>query len=319
MTAVETPVEKWAGAVRTVTLGAEGSTRSRTVTVGGEAALPFLHFEGALPNRPAIAAELSDIYPADWSPALLEAWGEAAHDPAAWAAEAERRGADLIALKLRGAHPDQGDASPDACVATVKAVLAASGLPLIVYGPGVADKDNEVLVAVADATKGERIALGLCEDKNYRTIVAAALGNDHVVIGQTPIDVNLAKQLNILMSDMGMPLERVLMDPNTGALGYGIEYTYSVMERLRLAALMGDTMCQQPMICTAGEESWRQKESRVAEGVPEAWGDLGTRGVIWEITTATAVLEAGADIIVLRHPDSIAHMQHHIADLMKGE
>ena len=145
---------------------------------------------------------------------------------------------------------------------TVERVLAAVPVPLIVYGPGSADKDNEVLVAVAEKTKGEQLALGLCEDKNYRTIVAAALGNGHAVIAQTPIDVNLAKQLNILISDMGLPLERVLMDPNTGALGYGLEYTYSVMERLRLAALMGDTMTQQPMICTAGEEAWRQKEGR---------------------------------------------------------
>ena len=201
-------------------------------------------------------------------------------------------GADLIALKLRSAHPERGDAGADACVATVKAVLGAVGVPLIVYGPGSADKDNEVLVAVAEATKGERLALGHCEDKNYRTIVAAALGNGHLVVGQTPIDVNLAKQLNILISDMGLPLDRVLMDPNTGALGYGIEYTYSVMERLRLAALMGDTMTQQPMICTVGEEAWRQKEARAAEGVPAAWGELAARGVVWEVTTATALLHS---------------------------
>ena len=149
---------------------------------------------------------------------------------------------------------------------TVKSVLGAVGVPLIVYGPGVADKDNEVLVAVAEATKGERLALGHCEDKNYRTIVAAALGNGHVVVAYSPIDVNLAKQLNILISDMGLPLDRVLMDPTTGALGYGIEYTYSVMERLRLAALMGDAMTQQPMICNLGEEAWRQKESRARRG-----------------------------------------------------
>ena len=148
----------------------------------------------------------------------------------------------------------------------MKKVLAAVGVPLIVYGPGVADKDNEVLVAVAEAAKGERVALGICEDKNYRTIVAAALANGHLVVARTPIDVNLAKQLNILISDMGLPLDRILMDPTTGALGYGIEYTYSVMERLRIAALMGDGMTQQPMIVTVGEESWRQKESKVAGG-----------------------------------------------------
>ena len=160
-------------------------------------------------------------------------------------------------------------------------------MPLIVYGPGEAEKDNEVLVAVAEATKGERLVLASCEEKNYRTIVAAALGNGHLVSAFSPIDVNLAKQLNILIRDMGLPLERVLMDPNSGALGYGIEYTYSVMERLRLAALMGDAMTQQPLICTVGEESWRQKESRAPTGVPDDWGDFGVRSVLWETTTAT--------------------------------
>ncbi len=135
------------------------------------------------------------------------------------------------------------------------------------------------------------------------------------MVAFSPIDVNLAKQLNILISDMGLPLERVLMDPNTGALGYGIEYSYSVMERLRLAALMGDAMTQQPMICNLGEESWRQKESRAATGVPDAWGTLATRGLAWEVATALCVLEAGADIVVLRHPASLAALRAALDDL----
>ncbi len=319
MTAVETPVEKWAGSVRTVTLGAtDGGTRTATVTVGGETTLPFLHFEGAIPHRPVVAAEVPDGRPEDWAPALLAAWGDAAEDPAALAAEAVKAGADLIHLKLHSAHPDHGDRSAEDCVTTVKAVLGAVGVPLIVEGPGQADKDNEVLVAVAEATKGERLALATCEDKNYRTIVAAALANGHLVVAQSPIDVNLAKQLNVLISDMGLDLERVLMNPTTGAVGYGLEYTYSVMERLRLAALMGDTMTQQPMICTVGEESWRQKESRVADGVPGAWGDYEERALVWELVTATTLLHAGADILVLRHPATIGHMRQTIADLMKG-
>ena len=203
-------------------------------------------------------------------------------------------------------------------MATVKAVLGAVGVPLIVYGPGVADKDNEVLVAVADATKGERIGLANCLDKNYRTIVAGALGNGHVVIGQSPIDVNLAKQLNILIDDMGLDLERVLVDPTTGALGYGLEYTYSVMERLRLAALMGDSMTQQPMICKVGEESWRQKESRSPDGVPAEWGDFETRAVIWEISTAITLLQSGADIVTLRHPAAIDRVKQAIDELMSA-
>jgi acetyl-CoA decarbonylase/synthase complex subunit delta len=247
----------------------------------------------------------------------MSAWGDVVDDPAAWAAKAVEGGADVIALRLRGAHPDAEDRSAAECAATTRAVLDAVGVPLLVYGPGVAEKDNDVLVAVAEAAKGEQIAIGVCEDKNYRTIVAAALGNGHVVIGETPIDVNLAKQLNILISDMGLPLDRVLMDPNTGALGYGIEYTYSVIERLRLAALMNDAMTQQPMICNLGEESWRQKESRATEGLPEAWGAQALRGQAWETTTALTVLEAGADIVVLRHPRSVAAVHAALDDLTK--
>jgi len=320
MSAVEIPAEKWPGSVREVTLGSSygGGTRASTVTVGGETTLPFLAFEGSIPHRPALAMEVVDMRPEDWSPELQDAWGDLLDDAAGWAAQAVELGADLIALKLRSCHPDQGDRSCEDAVKTVDRVLAAVSVPLIVYGPGTADKDNEVLVAVAERTKGEQLALGLCEEKNYRTIVAAALGNGHLVIAQTPIDVNLAKQLNILISDMGLPLERVLMDPNTGALGYGLEYTYSVMERLRMASLMGDSMTQQPMVCGVGEEAWRQKEGRAATDVPEAWGALAERGVAWEVSTATTLLEAGADVLVLRHPGSLAVMREALDDLTKG-
>jgi acetyl-CoA decarbonylase/synthase complex subunit delta len=318
MPVVEVPKEKWGGSVRGITLGAssDGGTRTSTVTVGGETTLPFLHFEGLIPNSPVVAAEVVDCNPADWSPELVAAWGDLLKDPAAWARKAVELGAGLIALKLRSAHPDLGNCTAADAAATVKKVLAAVGVPLIVYGPGVPDKDNEVLVAVAEAAKGERIVLANCEDKNYRTIVAAALANGHLVVAKTPIDVNLAKQLNILISDMGLPLDRILMDPTTGALGYGIEYTYSVMERLRIAALMGDGMTQQPLIVTVGEESWRQKESRAKDGVPAAWGDFATRGVVWEATTAGTLLQSGADVVVLRHPRSIPLVKKTIQGLM---
>ncbi|MGW8225936.1 MAG: acetyl-CoA decarbonylase/synthase complex subunit delta, partial [Anaerolineales bacterium] len=183
-------------------------------------------------------------------------------------------------------------------------------------GPGQAELDNELLVAVAEATKGERLVLGICEDKNYRTIVATAMANDHLVVARTPMDVNLAKQLNILIGDMAFPLDRVLMDPTTGALGYGIEYGYSAMERLRLAALQGDNMTQLPMIVTPGFEAWKTKESKVGEGVPEEWGDWEERGINWETLTALTLLESGADIVVLRHPESIRRVQLAIEGLM---
>jgi acetyl-CoA decarbonylase/synthase complex subunit delta len=320
--AVEIPKEKWAGKVREVTLGAtaaEGGSRACTVTVGGEAAMPFLSFEGALPHRPVLALEIKDRRPDDWSPLLYEAWGEAMDDPGDWAHAAEVAGADLILLTLSATLAGGEPNTAENAQAAVKSVLQATGLPLAVFGPGQAELDNELLVPVADATKGERVLLGSCEDKNYRTIVAAAMANDHLVSSKTPMDVNLAKQLVILIHDMGMPLERVIMDPTTGALGYGIEYGYSVMERLRLAALQGDSMTQQPMLVTPGEEAWKAKESRVAEGVPEVWGDWKRRSLNWETLTASALVHAGADIVVLRHPETLRRVAEMIEELNQSQ
>jgi acetyl-CoA decarbonylase/synthase complex subunit delta len=178
------------------------------------------------------------------------------------------------------------------------------------------EQDNELLVAVSEATRGERLLLGICEDKNYRTIVATAMANGHLVSARTAMDVNLAKQLNILITDMGMPADRLIMDPTTGALGYGIEYGYSAMERLRLAGLQGDGMTQIPMLVTVGYETWKAKESKVGTGVPEAWGDWKNRAILWETLTATTLLESGAAILVLRHPESIQRMRLAVEDLM---
>jgi acetyl-CoA decarbonylase/synthase complex subunit delta len=169
--------------------------------------------------------------------------------------------------------------------------------------------DNELIVPVAEEAKGENVLLGICEENNYRTIVAAALGHNHLVQSRTPMDVNLSKQLVILIHEMGMPLERIIMDPTTGALGYGIEYGYSVMERLRLAALQGDSMTQQPMIVTPGEEAWKVKESKVGEGVPENWGEWKRRALDWEAVTAVSLLQSGANIVTLRHPESLKRVR----------
>ncbi len=319
---VEIPKDKWPGMVKTVTLGGtaeHGGTRTTTVTIGGEQALPFMHFENPMPNRPVIALAITPGRPDDWSAVLLEDWGETVDDAAAWAAACEEAGADLIFLQF-GLKGEGDDAiTPDFAVAAVKAVLGATGLPLAVLGPGQAEVDNSILVPIADATKGERLLLGLCEEGNYRTIVAAAMANDHLVLGRTPMDVNLAKQLNILMTDMGLPLDRIVMDPTTGALGYGIEYGYSVMERLRLAALQGDAMTQLPMLVNPGFEAWKTKESKVGEGVPETWGEWADRGVNWETLTAVSLIEAGADVVVLRHRESLRRVRAAIDELMTAE
>jgi acetyl-CoA decarbonylase/synthase complex subunit delta len=317
-TAVEVPKQRWTGQIREITLGAteaDGGTRVQTVTVGGQTTLPFLDFEGEVGRRPAIGIEIQDKKPEDWSALVREAWGDVLDDPAEWARAAEEAGADLIVLQL-----SLQDASGEPNTAakareTVKKVLEATGLPLIVLGPGQVEADNELLVAVAEEAAGERVVLGLCEEKNYRTIAAAALAHDQLVIASTAMDVNLAKQLNILVSDMGLPLDRIVMDPTCAGVGYGMEYGYSVMERLRLAALQGDTMTQLPMISIVGKEAWRQKEAKTDDGVPEAWGDWEERAINWETVTAAALVESAADILVLRHPKSLQRIKQMLDEM----
>jgi CO dehydrogenase/CO-methylating acetyl-CoA synthase complex beta subunit len=313
--------QKWSGKVLEVKLGAmpaEGGTRSRPLVLGGETTLPYLYTEGQIPNRPVLAIEITDTKPTDWSPLLMDVWGDAMDDPAKWAAAVEAKGADALLLRLSATKDGGSPMTAADARATVRAVLDATGLPLIVYGSGHVELDNELLVAVAEEGKGERLLLGKCEEKNYRTIVAAALANEHLVVASTAMDVNLAKQLNILISDMGLPLERIVMDPTCAAVGYGMEYGYSVMERLRLAALNGDRMTQLPMMVTVGYEAWRQKESKVNEGVPKAWGAWKERAINWETLTAAALVESAANLLVLRHPESVQRIRKMIDELMAG-
>ncbi len=300
--AVEIPIEKWTGKVKEVKIGGGGR---KEVVLGGEVTLPFLGFEGVNPNPTKIAIEIQDIEPTGASPVLLSAWGDAVKDPGTWAKKAVEFGADIVCLRLASAHPESGDTGADEAKAATDKVLSAVDVPVIVLGPGVAEKDNEVMKAVSDVAKGQRIAMGNCEEKNYKTIAALCMADGHIAIAKTPLDINLAKQLNVMISEIGVPLESIIMDPDTGALGYGIEYGYSINERVRLAAFMGDTMCQTPILNHAGPESWRQKEAKAAEGVPDAWGNLETRSVVWEEMTSLACLESGSDLLVMSHPRAV--------------
>jgi acetyl-CoA decarbonylase/synthase complex subunit delta len=286
--------KKWAGALRAVTLGA-GSRRP--LTVGGGNGLPLHTFEAAFPHRPLLALEIADVDPPRWAESVREPWEGALGRPA----EAARRavgefGADLLLVHLMGTHPDRGNRTPEQAAADVRAVLERVSVPLIVKGPGAGPKQNQVLARVAESCRGEGLALHSASNEDYKTLAAVAVAYGHLLVGESPIDVNLAKQLNILLADASVDLDRVLIDPLTGGLGYGLEYTYSVMERIRLAALGGDARLNCPILCLVGEEAWKAKEAR-------------TCGVQWEVATAMALIEAGAEVLVLRHPEALARIR----------
>ncbi len=320
--AVEILKEKYRNKVGEVVLGAtkdQGGTRSHTITVGGESALPFLHFEGEIPNRPVLALEVWDMAPEEWDPCFEKYYGDVWDDPGAWAKKCvEEYGADLIQVRLKGADPDLNDTSPEECAATVKKVLEAVGVPLIVVGCGKSEKDSTIYAPVAEAASGENLLLGVAELEDYKAVTSACMANQHLVIAQSPIDINICKQLNILIAEMSTAMaNRIIIDPTIAALGYGIEYSYSIMERARNGALQGDKMLAMPMIGNVGLEAWRTKEANVSEEDEPGWGKQEERGVLWEATTAMAYLQSGIDIMVMRHPDALKVIKGNIDDLMK--
>jgi acetyl-CoA decarbonylase/synthase complex subunit delta len=278
--------------------------------------MPFHLWEGEMPNRPLVAMEVFDRVSEKYPPVLREIYGGLLSQPAEMAKECVAKyGADLISVRLEGTHPEKGNRAPEQAVEVVKSVLAAVEVPLIVTGHSHFERNNEVMKAVAAACAGENLLLNWVEQNNYRTIAGAALAYGHCVVAQSPIDVNIGKQMNILLTNMDLKREQIVTDPLTGAMGYGIEYTYSVMERTRLTGLNGDPMLALPMMVCPGQECARIKELRATEKEMPNWGDLGRRAALWELTTAMSLLYAGADILILYHPQAVAALKRAIARL----
>lgn len=307
------PKETYSGKIFNVKLG----TGAKAVTIGGASALPFLAFEGSFPNKPAVALEVTDTAPDDWPETLKKALGGVSSNPVQWAKFCQQNGADIVALRLIGTHPDQQNKSPEEAAKVAADVAGAIDIPLLILGSGHAEKDSQVLQAAAAATRGKNCAIGKALEENYKTIAAAAMANDHKLIAMSQLDVNLAKQLNILLTQMGFDKERIIMDPMSSALGYGLEYTYSVMERIRLAALLqNDPMMQTPVVCDIGANVWKVKETMAPESELPEWGALEDRALAWEAVTASAMVAAGADMLIMRHPGAAAKAKETIAELM---
>ena len=307
-------VESFTGEVTRVTLGAtkdSGGTRTSTVTVGGARNVVYGGSIEDAGEKPIIAIDVLDTKPEDWPESLAEPYKDVLDRPGDWAKKCvEELGADLICLKFDGIHPDKANRDASDAVKVTEEVLKSVGVPLILWGCGNDEKDNQVMPKVSQAAKGENCLIGTAKEDNYKSLTAIALADGHHLITHAPLDINIAKQVNILVSDMGFPLERIVTFQATGALGYGIEYAYSIQERQRLAALGGDKMMAMPAICDVGYESWRVKEAKLADA--PGWGDVGDRGPMWEATTAICLLQAGVDIIRMRHPRAVAAVKNFI-------
>lgn len=308
--------ESYAGSVKEIALGKGDSA----VTVGGETCYPFYQFEGDMPNKPRIAMEVWDMEPEEWPEAAMAPFKDVLSDPAAWAKKCvDEYGAEMIVLQLKSTDPNGQDASPADAAATVKKVLGAIKVPLIIWGTANPQKDENVLKKIAEETQGESLILGPVEDKNHKGIGAAAMGFGHTIISSSPIDVNLAKQVNILLENLGMPMDRVIVDPTTGGLGYGMEYSYSVMERLRMAALnQGDDKLQLPLINNIGNEVWKCKEAKQPVDEAPTLGDPEKRGIMMEAVAAVSYLMAGSDVLIMRHPESIRMTKEYIDLVYSG-
>jgi acetyl-CoA decarbonylase/synthase complex subunit delta len=293
--AFEIPKITYTGKIKEVTLG----KGPKAVTLGGETAYPFHLFEGAMPNPPRIAMEVYDAPPEEWPDAV------------------ETYGADLITLQLVSTDPNGQNRSGEEAAKTAKKVASAVDVPVIVWGSANAEKDADVLRKVAETCDGMNLVIGPLAEGNYKQVGAGAIAYKHTAIASSPIDINLAKQLNILLGNLGVPDGQIIVDPTTGGLGYGIEYTYSVMERDRMAALtQQDERLQFPIICNMAKEVWKTKEAKTKTEEAPALGDAKKRGILMEAVTAVILLLAGADVLVMRHPDAIKLVREMIADFM---
>jgi len=313
-TAFAPPKDTYSGKVYSVNIG----TASGEVTFGGENILPFHTFEGVAPNRPLIAFEIQDVPPTDWPENVQKPYKDVSNDPVSWAKFCQDTlKARAIALRLIGTHPDRENRSPEDAAKTVRDVLSAISIPLIILGSNHAEKDASVLIAAAEAAKDRNCIIGKAQEANYKTIAAAAMANKHKLIAMSELDINLSKQLNILITQMGFDKERLITDPMCSALGYGLEYTYSVMERIRLAALtQNDITMQPPMLGDIGMYVWKVKEAQASEADLPQWGSLEERGIAWEAVTATALIIAGVELLIMRHPKAVETVEKVIEELV---
>jgi len=304
----------FSGKINAVTLG----TGDKAIVLGGLNVLPFYTFDAAIENAPKIGVEISDAADQWDVPGIVDFYAGCT-TMAEYAAKAQTiDGCDFICLNFVGADPNGADRSVEDCVADAKAVAEVVTKPIVVMGCKNLEKDGELFTKIAEALAGKNVLFMSAKNENYKTVGAAvALANGQKVGAETADDINLAKQLNIMLKGVGVKPEAIVMNIGTAAVGYGYEYVASTLDRVRAAALaQSDVDLQMPIIAPVSTDTWGVKESvATEEDVPE-WGNMEERAIGMEVSTAAANLTGGADAVIMRHPAAVATIKKFINELI---
>ncbi len=301
--------------INAVTLG----TGDKSVTIGGENVLPFYSFDAPIPNKPIIAAEISDKLLAGVNAPALLAFYAGCETMADMARKAETMpGVSAICLHFETADPNAENTSIEECVAKAKEVADAVEMPLIIMGCKNVEKDGKLFEAISSALEGKNILVLSAREENYKSVGASAgMAYNQKVGAESAVDINLAKQLNVLLSQLGVPTSKIVMNLGTAAAGYGFEYLASTIDRVKDAALkQNDAMLQMPVVTPCGDDSWGVKEAILEEADMPEWGAREERGIQMEITTAAACIASGSDAVILRHPESVKTISEFVSALV---
>ena len=304
----------YSGKINAVTLG----TGDKAIVIGGQNVLPFYTFDAPIENAPKIGVEISDAADSWTAPGLVDFYAGCT-TMAERAKKAEtREGAAFIALNFESADPNGANRSVADCVADAKAVADAISMPIVIMGCKNMEKDGELFAKISEALQGKNILVMSAKNEDYKTVGASvALAYGQKVGAETADDINLAKQLNIMLKGLSIKPENIIMNIGTAAVGYGYEYVASTLDRVRLAALaQSDADLQMPIIAPVSPDSWGVKESTASEEDEPAWGNQEERAISMEVSTAAANLTGGADAVIMRHPAAIATIKKFISELV---
>ena len=305
---------KFNASIKTVTIG----TGDKAITLGGQSALPLQSFDAPFANVPKVGIEITD-FGMEHEPECIQKYYEGCSSIGEIAKKAASfEGVDFLSFRMEGGDPNGANKSTEELIGLLKEVAEAVDVPLVVCGSKNAEKDSELLGKAAEAVQGKNALILAAKEENYKSVGAAAgLAYNQKVGAESSVDINLAKQLNVLLGQLGVKPESVVMNVGTAAAGYGYEYVASTMQRIKAAALsQNDAQLQMPIITPVASETWATKEATQAEADSPEWGSMERRGIDMEVETAAADLACGSDAVILKHPVSVATVSKLIKELV---